>query len=168
MTTTFLPLLKKHGHESLQSKSRIVNVSSVASKIKSAPYSSSVAHAIKNASTLSQVNELADSYLTSVESNSEKQNGWPVGKNYCVSKALINAASTALAKENEGSALINFCCPGWCNSDMGSLTGKPPKTTREGARIPLHLAFGNLNGTTGKYFENDDISDTGVGEVREW
>ena len=37
---------------------------------------------------------------------------------------------------------------------------KPPKTAAEGARIPVHLAIGDIGSTTGKYFANDRMSST--------
>jgi carbonyl reductase 1 len=36
-------------------------------------------------------------------------------KSYQVSKALINALTVVLAKENPG-VMVNCCCPGWVDT----------------------------------------------------
>lgn len=52
---------------------------------------------------------------------------------------------------------------------MGRLgTGTPPKTLEGGARVPVRLAFGELNGVTGKFWANENIFVVGDGDVREW
>lgn len=38
----------------------------------------------------------------------------------------------------------------------------------EGARVPLHLAFGEIGQVTGRYWANDSVSDTGIGKVQPW
>jgi len=45
---------------------------------------------------------------------------------YAISKAFVNAIAAILARENPG-LVINNCCPGWVNTDMGSMVGAPPK-----------------------------------------
>jgi len=58
----------------------------------------------------------------------------------------------------------------WCgfSSDMGGLVGRPTKTTAEGARIPLKLAFGDVRGVTGEYWENPSVSGKGSGNPSDW
>jgi carbonyl reductase 1 len=46
--------------------------------------------------------------------------------------------------------------------------GTPPKTPEEGAKVPVRLAFGDVNGVTGKFWANENIFVTGDGKVREW
>ena len=38
----------------------------------------------------------------------------------------------------------------------------------EGARIPLRVGFGDINGLTGKYWANDEIWGKGEGRVQAW
>jgi carbonyl reductase 1 len=85
---------------------------------------------------------------------------------YSFSKAALNAATRLLARENPG-LLINSCCPGWVATELGAQAGTPPKTPAEGARIPLHLAFGDIGDKTGQYRANASIAVTGVGKVQE-
>lgn len=165
MMQAILPLLKKKGESEVGP--RIANVASIAGRLNSGPYSTAIADKYKSASSLADLYNLQDAYLKSVASDAEEKDGWPTGKSYCVSKALVCAATKVMAEENPG-VLINSCCPGWCDSDMGSLTGKPGKTTDEGARIPLNLAFGKVEGVSGKYWENDSVHSAAPGKVSEW
>lgn len=48
------------------------------------------------------------------------------GQGYSVSKACVNAITAVLARENQD-LTINACCPGWVDTDMGGIMGKPPK-----------------------------------------
>lgn len=38
----------------------------------------------------------------------------------------------------------------------------------DGAKIPIRLAFGDIDGVTGRYWGNPSIADTGDGKVMEW
>lgn len=165
MTKAFIPLMRKPGLQQL-GHSRIVQVSSVGGKLQSWTSDKKMAQAFKSASGFGEVDGLRDAYIASVESGTESQGGWPTGKSYCVSKSLINAGTEILARENKDLQL-NFCCPGWVQTDMGSLIGKPAKTLEEGTRVPLNVAFGPIK-ETGKYFENPSVSGKGPGQVSEW
>lgn len=37
----------------------------------------------------------------------------------------------------------------------------------DGAKIPVRLAFADIGGITGKYWENSSVFSTGEGQVRE-
>ncbi|KAL8709568.1 MAG: hypothetical protein Q9220_005660 [cf. Caloplaca sp. 1 TL-2023] len=63
----------------------------------------------------------------------ESRSGWK-SQAYSVSKAAMNAMTAVLARDNPG-LTINACCPGWVDTDMGSLMGRPPKTP--GMRLSL-------------------------------
>ena len=53
--------------------------------------------------------------------------------------------------------------------DMGTLIGdSPPKSIEDGAKIPVRLAIGNIDGATGEFWENPSNSDTGDGQVSVW
>lgn len=38
----------------------------------------------------------------------------------------------------------------------------------DGAKIPVKLGFGDISGTTGRYWANPGISDKGDGQVMAW
>lgn len=42
------------------------------------------------------------------------------------------------------------------------------KSLAEGARIPIRLGFGDIDGVTGRYWGNNSISGRGDGQVQEW
>ncbi|KAK5137914.1 hypothetical protein LTR08_006683 [Meristemomyces frigidus] len=163
MCRAFLPLLAKDA--------RIVNLSSTASSLK--PYSEAIKTRFRNPKASFQtLDALATEYLASVKSHTESTSGFgPPQRSYSISKALLNASTALLARENPG-LTINACCPGWIATDMGRLVGSrtvdPPKTAEQGAKIPLRLAFGELGGVTGSYWGNDSIREKGEGKVQEW
>nr|POE66157.1 carbonyl reductase [nadph] 1 [Quercus suber] len=169
MCLALLPLLNQSTSGS--NKSRIVNVSSVASALKS--YSHAIQSRFRNpAITLSDVSDLRDLYLTSVKEHSEGARGWfGPGRSYSVSKALINAMTVSIARENP-EILVNACCPGWIDTDMGGLVGsrrnRPPKTPGDGAKIPVRLAFDDLEGASGKYWANESVRSKEEGGMQEW
>ena len=86
---------------------------------------------------------------------------------YWFSKGCVNAITAILARENEG-LIINCCCPGWTQTEMGRSVGEPPKSPQEGAKIPVRLAFGDVGGATGKFWANEDNSSTGDGDIKDW
>lgn len=105
MMEEFLPLMRKGAD------SRIVNVSSVGSKLSNIP-STQLRRQIRHAESMQQVKALRDSYLAAVRNGNEQEQGWPKGKAYSVSKALVNASTQVLAAQDEH-VLVNCCCPGW-------------------------------------------------------
>jgi NAD(P)-dependent dehydrogenase (short-subunit alcohol dehydrogenase family) len=84
------------------------------------------------------------------------------GSPYGLSKACANTYTLLLAREHPN-LQINACTPGFIATDMtryyAESEGKSPaelgmKTPAEGARTPLHLLFGKLQGT-GHYYGSD-------------
>lgn len=165
---------------------RIVNVSSTASNLNN--YDKRIQDRFQAVNNIADVDDLAKDYVESIKAGGNAQNEAGFGsppKSYQVSKALMNALTVVLAKKNPD-ILINCCCPGWVDTDMGHQVGKPPKTLEEGARIPVRLAVGELgkkgdaNGgvvhgnvdasekVSGRYFGNESVSGRGWGKVREW
>ncbi|KAE8834112.1 hypothetical protein HRS9122_08192 [Pyrenophora teres f. teres] len=164
---------------------RIVNVSSTASTLSN--YPSSTQSRFRSVRTISDIDVLADEYITSVKSNAQEAAGFGAPpKSYQVSKALLNSLTVVLARENK-SVKVNCCCPGWVDSDMGRLVGRAPKTAEEGARIPVRLAVGvlgeegdgdggfgigdlkeNKEEVSGKYYGNDGVIDVGWGKIQNW
>jgi len=158
---TFLPLMTQ------TPGSRIVNVSSVGSKLHH--YSAEIKATFRDSKlTLPQLDDLAKRYCDAVAAGKAKDQGFGGANGYAVSKACINSLTAILGRENQGKVVVNCCCPGWVDTDMGSIMGQPPKKPEEGARIPFRLAMGDVGGVTGKYWENPSISDTAEGQVGEW
>jgi carbonyl reductase 1 len=157
MCQAFLDVLKKNG--------RIVNLSSVASNLK--PFSAELQKRFRRISSIVELSDLMDEYEEAVKKGKDGESGFPTQRSYSVSKAALNAYTALLAKENPGK-LINCCCPGWVNTDMGNQVGKPPKTPREGATIPVRLALGELNGISGRYWANDSIRSREDGKPQFW
>lgn len=91
---------------------RIVNVSSTASQLNN--YSSSTADKFRGVRNIQDIDALADEYVSAVHAGGNAQKDAGFGsppKSYQVSKALINALTVVLARENPG-VLVNCCCPG--------------------------------------------------------
>lgn len=147
---------------------RIVNVSSTGSDLGN--YSKKIAQRFREAQSVQDVDTLADEYLEAKRGGIQANAGF--GKDnksaisYQVSKACVNAYTHVLAREHP-EILINCCCPGWVDSDMGNMLGKPPKSLEDGAKIPVRLAVGDIK-ESGKYWGNKDVFGTGDGEVRPW
>ncbi|KAJ4993113.1 carbonyl reductase [Stagonosporopsis vannaccii] len=168
------------------SLSRIVNVSSTACALSN--YDDAVAQQFRAVQSVPDVDSLADAYTSAVCAGGAAQAAAGFGegsKSYQVSKALVNALTVVLARENPGVA-VNCCCPGWVDTDMGQLVGRPRKTLEEGARIPVRLAIGQLGAggdsdgglgggegsagerVSGRYYGNEGVGDRGWGRAREW
>jgi NAD(P)-dependent dehydrogenase (short-subunit alcohol dehydrogenase family) len=84
------------------------------------------------------------------------------GSPYGLSKALTNTYTLLLAREHPG-LRINACTPGFIETDMtrhyAESQGKSPdelgmKPPAAGARAPMHLLFGELEGN-GRYYGSD-------------
>lgn len=156
----------RHGNMATNPGARIVNVSSIASEQVSR-YSNELQAAFHAADlTLDGIDQLASEYLRAVESKTLSQSGWSHADSYSVSKVCMNAMTQVLARENP-ELLINCCCPGWVDSDMGNQVGSPPKSLEDGAKIPVRLAVGDVK-DSGKYWSNPSISGTGDGRICEW
>ncbi|KNG51888.1 nad(P)-binding protein [Stemphylium lycopersici] len=186
-TRDMCSLFLTQGNMSTNPGSRIVNVSSAASDLSNYPLAMQAR--FRRAESIEDVDALAKEYLAAVQSDSQEAAGFGAPPmSYQVSKALMNALTMVLARENKA-VDVNCCCPGWVDSDMGNQIGKPPKTLEEGARIPVRLAIGDLSSAgdgdgglgqggsgsgngkervSGGYFGNDGVMDRGWGRVRKW
>jgi carbonyl reductase 1 len=182
-TKTMCELFLSQGGMAKNKGSRIVNVSSTACQLNN--YSPSVQEKFRAVKSTADIDVIAETYVSAVQRgpSAQKDAGFGFGDpmSYQVSKALINALTVVLAKDNPD-VLVNCCCPGWVNTDMGHQVGKPPKTLEEGAKIPVRLAIGELGkkgddggalgrGTervSGKYFGNEGVTETGWGKERGW
>jgi len=84
------------------------------------------------------------------------------GSPYGLSKACVNSYTLLLARERP-SLRVNACTPGFIETDMtrhyAASSGKSPaalgmKTPADGARAPMHLLFGALQGN-GRFYGSD-------------
>lgn len=70
---------------------------------------------------------------------------------YRISKAALNAVTLVIAAEvRNDNILVNACCPGWVQTDMGG--DKAPLTPQQGADTPVWLATLPDDGPTGGFF----------------
>ncbi|CAK1364754.1 Carbonyl reductase [NADPH] 1 [Cercospora beticola] len=163
MCQTFLPQLSDGG--------RIVNLSSIASSINI--YSPEIQQRLRSATTFEELEQIAQEFEHSVRTSTEASSGFhSTQRSYNVSKALLRAATRILASQSPRH-LINCCCPGWIDTDMGGLMSsrgtRPPKTAEEGARIPVRLALDDIGGVTGEHWANDSVRSREEGKVmKDW
>jgi NAD(P)-dependent dehydrogenase (short-subunit alcohol dehydrogenase family) len=84
------------------------------------------------------------------------------GSAYGLSKACANTYTMIVAREHPG-LRVNACTPGFIETDMtrhfAKSQGKSPaelgmKTPADGARAPMHLLFGSLEGN-GHFYGSD-------------
>ncbi|KAK5954190.1 hypothetical protein OHC33_004763 [Knufia fluminis] len=153
----FVPHMAKDG--------RIVNLSSTGSSLN--PYSEDKASTFRSISSLEDLDNFMHEYESDAQSGQLKKAGWPDSQAYSVSKACVNSFTGILAKQNPN-LTINCCCPGWVDTGMGNMIGKPPKKPEEGARIPVKLAVGDVQGVSGRYWGNDSIRGKEDGKVQPW
>ncbi len=146
MCQTFIPLLSKDG--------RIVNVSSTGSSLSG--YSQEIQDRFRNPKmTLDDLEQMMNEYQVippppddlgwdtlklrkeAANNGTEDLHGWK-RQAYGATKAAENALTAVLAREHPG-LIINACCPGWVDTDMGALMGRPPKTLGRDT-VPPHLS----------------------------
>jgi carbonyl reductase 1 len=167
----------------LRPGARIVSMTSGLNNLSS--YGGTIQDTIRNASSVADIDAIAKSYIADMRAGPEVEEraGWAdKARSYKVSKALINTLTVVLAKQYPG-VMINSCCPGWVNTDMGKMGGtKPPKTPEEGARTAVRCAIGDLGKGgdedgglgneseefSGRFYENDNIMVPGWGKSKFW
>jgi len=163
MCNAFLPIIPPKG--------RVVNVSSVACHLKNFSSQSLVSAITSPQLDIPKLTTMIESYLTLLRTGIDPStHGWP-NNCYSVTKAAVTALTAILARQYPDK-LINSCCPGWVDTDMGSKASgagtRPPKSVDEGARIPVRLAVGDAQNVSGAFWENKSISDKGWGMVSTW
>lgn len=86
---------------------------------------------VASARTRADVERLAAEFVGAVARGEHERAGWP-NNAYSASKALLNAATRALAKELAPRKLrVNAVCPGWVRTDLGGRHA--PREVGEGA-----------------------------------
>jgi carbonyl reductase 1 len=162
---------------------RIVNLTSGHNALST--YGTDIQSQFRGATKIADIDALATTYLDDMSNGQDAQqrSGWGEGaRSYKVSKALINTLTVVLAQQHPG-VLINCCCPGWVNTDMGKQGhGTPPKSLEEGARTAVRLAIGDLGQggdedgglgreserVSGMFYENENIVVPGWGKAKLW
>ena len=151
MTQEIFPLIRSGG--------RLVNVCSMdgALEIYSVPLREAFISASKT--SVAACSALMEKFASDVKAKKEIQEGW-LPNAYAVSKAGEIAFTKAIAMDEEKSGrkrnvLINSCCPGFVNTDMTK--GHGVKTIDEGATTPVLLALGDIGGSLGEFWQNENI-----------
>jgi len=143
----FLPLIKEGG--------RLVNVSSMASKLHTLKSRELEQEFRSDSLTVSGIDDLMKRFQTDVDNGDWTAKGWPTA-GYSVSKMGVTALTKALARDYKGKVLINACCPGWVKTDMAGPNA--PRTTEQGAQTPVHLAINDIGNITGEFWEDCKVS----------
>ncbi|EME30314.1 Carbonyl reductase [NADPH] 1 [Galdieria sulphuraria] len=137
----FIPLLREGG--------RVVNMSSrmaLFARLSPALFKKFT----KQDLNISELCELMESFIRSVEKGRVKEDGW-FRHSYGVSKVGVVCLTRILARdERRPDILINCCCPGFVRTDMTAPNAE--KTPEEGADTPVWLALLPKGGPTGKFF----------------
>jgi carbonyl reductase 1 len=168
---------------SIRPGARIVNTTSGLNGLST--YGTNLQQKFRDASTVADIDSLANEYLSAMTASHESQEaaGWGTkARSYKVSKALINTLTVVLAQKYPN-VLVNSCCPGWVNTEMGKQgQGTPPKTPEEGARTAVRCAIGDLGPqgdadgrlgadsekVSGRFYENENIMVPGWGAAKLW
>lgn len=97
-----------------------------------------------------------------VQAGDHEKKGFPSAA-YAVSKAGLIGATRAVGlwekseaeKEGRPVRAVNSCCPGWVNTDMTK--GKGTRSVDEGAKTPVFLALGDLDGVVGEFWRDEKV-----------
>ena len=105
-TEAMLPLLRRG------ESPRIVNVSSRAGLLRILKSNEELKSRVTASDlTLSEIIDLATSFVRDVEAGVHAEKGWP-NSNYGMSKLLLTAYSHVLARQEGAGMQVNACCPG--------------------------------------------------------
>ena len=150
-TERILPLIRK-GNDS-----RIVNVASMAGRLKQIKSDNLRNQFIDPNLTMEKLMTLVDQFENDVMSGNHVQKGWG-NSNYGMSKLAVVAATKIWAREEEKNGIkVNCCCPGYCDTDMTSHKGpRPPSDGARNAVLPAVLESRKC--PTGEFFADYQIS----------
>ncbi|KAH7030023.1 hypothetical protein B0J12DRAFT_322971 [Macrophomina phaseolina] len=109
-------------------------------------------------------NAIMDEFVGAVERGEHERLGFPSAA-YAVSKAGLIGATGAVAlwekaqaeKEGRPARVVNSCCPGWVNTDMTK--GRGTKSVDEGAKTPVLLALGDVDGVVGEFWQDEKVKE---------
>ena len=134
-----------------------MNVTSMSGKL--GKYSDAVREAVLKASrgTVEDVTVLMEEFQHVVEKGRVETSGWPSSA-YAVSKAGATGMTMAVARAEERrgrGVLVNACCPGYVKTDM--TRGGGAKTPDQGALTPGLLAWGDIGGKAGEFWQSERV-----------
>lgn len=121
-------------------------------------YPPAITRTFRSASSPAGITTLMDSFATSVAAGTHTADGWPSSA-YAVSKCGITGAMMVLGRRTreEGKGVcVNVCCPGYVRTDMTKGGGR--KSPDQGARTPVRLALGDIQGKSGEFWEHEEVS----------
>jgi len=149
LTSSLLPLLKQSPHP------RIVNIASQAGHLRILPTQRRKDFFTSDDLTIEDLCKSMREFVGSVKAGRHKEDEWP-STCYGTSKLAVIAYTRILARL-EPTIKVNACCPGWCQTDMSSLTGY--RTAAQGAETPvaLALALEADDGPTGGFYYDGNL-----------
>lgn len=115
---------------------RIINICSVAGKL-SIIRSPELRARFEQASSIKELDALAEKFVADVKAGRHSQEGWPASM-YGVSKLLESMYTRVLAQQLP-KVMVNAVHPGYCSTNMSSYRG--PQPASDGADTPLWLAY---------------------------
>ncbi|CAL4126104.1 unnamed protein product [Meganyctiphanes norvegica] len=133
------PLLRPHA--------RVCNVSSMAGMLKyvngDEPHATEIKKKlVSDTLTEDELSNLMNQFVETANDGTHKQKGWG-SSTYCTSKIGVSALSRIQQREFDADPredlVVNFCHPGYVDTDMSSHKG--PLTVEEGAVAPVYLAL---------------------------
>jgi len=151
VSKALFPLLRPHA--------RVSNVSSMAGHLKyvngDEPHASELKKKLASDTlTVEELSALMNQYIETTNNGTHKQKGWG-NSTYCTSKIGMSALSRIHQRDFDADPredlVINFCHPGYVDTDMSSHKG--PLTIEEGAKAPVYLALlpPNITSPKGAY-----------------
>jgi carbonyl reductase 1 len=114
-------------------------------------YSPEIRARFQASKSQADVDAIMREFQAAVDQGKEKEAGFPSAA-YAVSKAGLIGGTRALAKEAEGKRVVS-CCPGYVNTDMTK--GNGTKTPDDGAKTPVWLAIGEVEGPNGAFYRDE-------------
>jgi len=131
-------------------KPRVINVCSQLGESEFNEVSDDVKEKLRQAETVDAVLAIAGQYveLTAQGTEALTAAGWHP-RTYHTSKLVEIALTRAYAREHPG-VVFASCCPGWCQTDMG--TTAAPRTPEDGADTPVWISLEATPDQSGKFF----------------
>lgn len=156
LTEKLLPFLRGGGNNNINNDARIVNVASMAGRLKQIKNINLRNQFMDPNLTKEQLLTLVHAFEEDVMNGTHEQKGW--GKsNYGMSKLAVIAMTKIWARDEvQNGVKVNCCCPGYCDTDMTSHMGT--RSPLEGARnavIPATMDVSTC--PTGEMIENYEI-----------
>jgi len=142
---SFLPVVRNDG--------RVVIIGSRAGFLKTIPGDTARAEFIRDGVTVESLKAHVQHFIALTEKDQQKAAGWP-SNSYGTSKVAVGAYARLLAAEartRDRGVTVNWCCPGWCRTDMAG--DEAPRSADDGADTPAWLATSaDVAGVSGKFY----------------